>query len=326
MSKPMMKAVKSVVGQPLVLHEIEKPSPGPGQVLIRVHAAGVNRPDLIQRAGKYPPPPGAPETLGLEVAGIIETIGEGVTRWKRGEKVCALVPGGGYAEYTIAHEGSAMPLPTPLSFVEAAGLPETVLTVWNNVFYMSRLQPGETLLIHGGASGIGTTAIQLASAWGATVYATAGTDEKCRLCESLGAKRAINYRTEDFETVLRDAGGVDVVLDMVGKPYFEKNLTILKDLGRLSYIAFLQGSRIEGDFTRLMLKRISISGSTLRIRTDAHKGMLAAEAVKNAWPWIAEGRFKPMVSGVFPLAEADAAHAKMEAADHAGKIILQIVP
>jgi NADPH2:quinone reductase len=326
MSKPMMKAVKSVVGQPLVLHEIEKPSPGPGQVLIRVHAAGVNRPDLIQRAGKYPPPPGAPETLGLEVAGVIETIGDGVTRWKGGEKVCALVPGGGYAEYAIAHEGSAMPLPAPLSFVEAAGLPETVLTVWNNVFYMSRLQPGEALLIHGGASGIGTTAIQLAAAWGATVYATAGTDEKCRLCESLGAKRAINYRTEDFETVLRDAGGVDVVLDMVGKPYFEKNLTILKDLGRLSYIAFLQGSRIEGDFTRLMLKRISISGSTLRIRTDAHKGMLAAEAVKHAWPWIAEGRFKPMVSGVFPLAEADAAHAKMEAADHAGKIILQIVP
>ena len=326
MSKPMMKAVKSVVGQKLALHELEKPSPGPGQVLIRVHAAGVNRPDLIQRAGKYPPPPGAPETLGLEVAGVIETIGDGVTLWKGGEKVVALVPGGGYAEYALAHEGSVMPLPEPLSFVEAAGLPETVLTVWNNVFYMSRLQPGESLLIHGGASGIGTTAIQLASAWGATVYATAGTDEKCRLCESLGAKRAINYRTEDFETVLRDAGGVDVVLDMVGKPYFEKNLTILKDLGRLSYIAFLQGSRIEGDFTRLMLKRISISGSTLRIRTDAHKGMLAAEAVKHAWPWIAEGRFKPMVSGVFPLAEADAAHAKMEAADHAGKIILQIVP
>ena len=326
MSKPMMTAVKSVVGQPLVLHEIEKPSPGPGQVLIRVHAAGVNRPDLIQRAGKYPPPPGAPETLGLEIAGVIEAIGDGVTRWKGGEKVCALVPGGGYAEYALAHEASAMPLPAPLSFVEAAGLPETVLTVWNNVFFMSRLQPGEAFLVHGGASGIGTTAIQLASNWGATVYATAGTDEKCRLCESLGAKRAINYRTEDFETVLRDAGGVDVVLDMVGKPYFEKNLTILKDLGRLSYIAFLQGSRIEGDFTRLMLKRISVSGSTLRIRTDAHKGMLAAEAVKHAWPWIAAGKFKPEVSGVFTLAEADAAHAKMEAADHSGKIILQIVP
>ncbi len=326
MSKPMMKAVKSVVGQPLTLHEIEKPTPGPGQVLIRVHAAGVNRPDLIQRAGKYPPPPGAPETLGLEVSGVVEAIGDGVTLWKGGEKVCALVPGGGYAEFAVAHEGSTMPLPAPLSFVEAAGLPETVLTVWNNVFHMAQLKPGESLLIHGGASGIGTTAIQLARAWGATVYATAGTDEKCRLCESLGARQAINYRTEDFETVLRDAGGVDVVLDMVGKPYFEKNLTILKDLGRLTYIAFLQGSRIEGDLTRLMLKRISVSGSTLRIRTNEHKAMLAAGAVKHAWPWIAAGKFKPLVSGVFTLAEADAAHAKMEATDHTGKIILQVAP
>ncbi|OYX46795.1 MAG: NAD(P)H-quinone oxidoreductase [Alphaproteobacteria bacterium 32-64-14] len=322
----MMKAVKSVVGQPLTLHEIEKPTPGPGQVLIRVHAAGVNRPDLIQRAGKYPPPPGAPETLGLEVSGVVEAIGDGVTLWKGGEKVCALVPGGGYAEFAVAHEGSTMPLPAPLSFVEAAGLPETVLTVWNNVFHMAQLKPGESLLIHGGASGIGTTAIQLARAWGATVYATAGTDEKCRLCESLGARQAINYRTEDFETVLRDAGGVDVVLDMVGKPYFEKNLTILKDLGRLTYIAFLQGSRIEGDLTRLMLKRISVSGSTLRIRTNEHKAMLAAGAVKHAWPWIAAGKFKPLVSGVFTLAEADAAHAKMEATDHTGKIILQVAP
>lgn len=325
MSKPMMTAVKSVVGQPLVLHEIGKPSPGPAQVLIKVHAAGVNRPDLIQRAGRYPPPPGAPETLGLEVAGVIEAVGEGVTRWNAGDKVCALVPGGGYAEHAVAHEGSTMPLPAPLSFVEAAGLPETLLTVWNNVFYMSQLKPGEAFLVHGGASGIGTTAIQLAKAWGATVYATAGTDGKCRLCESLGATRAINYKTEDFENILRDAGGVDVILDMVGKPYFEKNLTILKDLGRLSYIAFLQGSRIEGDLTRLMLKRISVSGSTLRIRTDAHKAMLAEGVVKNVWPWIADGQFRPQVSGVFPLAEADAAHARMESADHAGKIILQVV-
>lgn len=325
MSKLTMTAVKSVVGHPLQLHEIGKPSPGPAQILIRVHAAGVNRPDLIQRAGKYPPPPGAPETLGLEVAGEVEAVGEGVTRWKAGDRVCALVPGGGYAEYALAHEGSAMPLPAPLSFVEAAGLPETVLTVWNNVFHMAKLQPGEAFLVHGGASGIGTTAIQLARAWGATVYATAGTDEKCRLCESLGATRAINYRSEDFEEILRDAGGVDVVLDMVGKPYFEKNLTILKDLGRLSYIAFLQGSRIEGDLTRLMLKRISVSGSTLRIRTDAHKAMLAEGVVKNVWPWIAEGGFRPQVSAVFPLAEAEAAHAKMETSDHAGKIILQVV-
>jgi hypothetical protein len=325
MSKPMMKAVKSVVGQKLELHEIEKPSPGPGQVLIRVHAAGVNRPDLLQRAGAYPPPPGAPATLGLEVAGVVEALGEGVTLWKSGDRVCALVPGGGYAEYALAHEGSTMPIPEPLSFIEAAGLPETVLTVWNNVFYMSQLKPGETILIHGGASGIGTTAIQLASAFGATVYATAGSDEKCRLCESLGATKAINYRTEDFETVLRNAGGVDVILDMVGKPYFEKNLTILKDLGRLSYIAFLQGSRVEGDLTKLMMKRISISGSTLRIRTNDHKAMLAAGAVKHAWPWIAQGKFKPIVTAVFPLAEADAAHAKMDSSDHAGKIILQVL-
>ena len=325
MSKPMMTAVKSVVGQPLVLHEIGKPSPGPSQVLIRVHAAGVNRPDLIQRAGLYPPPPGAPETLGLEVAGEIEAVGDAVTRWKAGDRVCALLPGGGYAEYAIAHEGSCMPLPEPLIYVEAAGLPETVLTVWNNVFHMAQLKPNETLLIHGGASGIGTTAIQLATNWGTKVYATAGTEEKCRLCETLGAKRGINYRTEDFETVLREAGGVDVVLDMVGKPYFEKNLSILNDLGRLTYIAFLQGSRIEGDFTRLMLKRISVSGSTLRIRTDAHKAMLAEGVVKNVWPWIAAGSFRPQVSGVFPLSEAEAAHAQMGAADHAGKIILQVI-
>ena len=325
MSNLMMTAVKSVVGEKLTLHEIGKPSPGPAQVLIKVHAAGVNRPDLIQRAGRYPPPPGASDTLGLEVAGEIEAVGQGVTRWKAGDKVCALVPGGGYAQYALAHEGSAMPLPAPLTYVEAAGLPETVLTVWNNVFHMSQLKPGEAFLVHGGGSGIGTTAIQLAKAWGATVYATAGTEEKCRLCESLGAKRAINYKTEDFEAIVRDAGGVDVVLDMVGKPYFEKNLTILNDLGRLSYIAFLQGSRIEGDLTRLMLKRISVSGSTLRIRTDAHKAMLAEGVVKHVWPWIADGRFRPQVSGVFPLAEADAAHAKMETADHAGKIILQVV-
>jgi NADPH:quinone reductase len=325
MSKPVMKAVKSVVGEKLHLHEIEKPSPGPGQVLIRVHAAGVNRPDLIQRAGKYPPPPGAPETLGLEVSGEVEAVGDGVTRWSPGDRVCALVPGGGYAEYALAHEGSTMPVPEPLSLIEAAGLPETVLTVWNNVFHMSQLKPGETFLVHGGASGIGTTAIQLAAAWGAKVYATAGTDEKRRLCEQLGATRAINYRTEDFEMVLRDAGGVDVILDMVGKPYFEKNLTILKDLGRLSYIAFLQGSHIEGDLTKLMMKRISISGSTLRIRSNDHKAMLAAGAVKHAWPWIAQGNFKPIVSAVFPLAEADAAHAKMDTSDHAGKIILQVV-
>jgi len=324
MSKAMMQAVKSVVGEKLVLHEIEKPVPGPGQVLIRVGAAGVNRPDLIQRAGRYPPPPGSPETLGLEVGGVIEAIGPGVTRWTGGEQVIALIGGGGYAQYALAHEGAAMPVPAHLSLVEAAGLPETVLTVWNNVFDGVKLKPGETFLVHGGASGIGTTAIQLAAAWGAIPYATAGTDEKCRLCESLGARRAVNYRTEDFEAVLRDVGGVDVILDMVGKPYFEKNLTILNDLGRLVYIAFLQGSKIEGDFTRLMLKRITVTGSTLRIRDNAYKQQLADSVVKHVWPMIAAGKFRPLISHTFPLAQAEEAHAAMEAADHAGKIILTV--
>ena len=324
MSKLMMTAVKSVVGQPLVLHEIERPSPGAGQVLIRVRAAGVNRPDLVQRAGRYPPPPGAPETLGLEIAGDIEALGAGVTRWKAGEKVCALVPGGGYAGYALAHEGSCMPIPEPLGYEEAAGLTETVLTVWNNVFEIAKLKPGETLLVHGGASGIGTTAIQIARAWGAAVYATAGTDEKCRLCEKLGATRGVNYRSEDFEAAMREAGGVDVILDMVGKPYFDKNLAILKDLGRLCYIAFLQGSRVEGDLSRLMMKRLTVTGSTLRIRTDAYKAMLVRGVIENVWPMIRDGRFRPLVSEVFTLGQAEAAHAKMDSIDHAGKIILRV--
>jgi putative PIG3 family NAD(P)H quinone oxidoreductase len=319
-----MKAVKSVVGQPLVLADIERPTPGPGQVLIQVGAAGVNRPDLIQRAGRYPPPPGAPETLGLEVAGTIESLGSDVSNWKAGDRVCALLPGGGYAEYALAHAGSVMPIPAPLSTIEAAGLPETVLTVWNNVFEMGRLKSGEAFLVHGGASGIGTTAIQMAAAWGAKVYATAGTDEKCRLCEKLGATKAINYKTQDFEAVMRAEGGVDVILDMVGAPYFDKNLTVLKDLGRLCYIAFLQGSKVEGDLARLMLKRLTVTGSTLRIRTDAYKAKLAEGVVTHVWPMIEHGRFKPLIDRVFPLAEADAAHARMESGDHAGKIILQV--
>jgi putative PIG3 family NAD(P)H quinone oxidoreductase len=319
-----MKAVKSVVGQPLVLAEIERPAPGPGQVLIQVGAAGVNRPDLIQRAGRYPPPPGAPETLGLEIAGTIESVGADVSQWKPGDKVCALLPGGGYAEYAVAHAGSVMPIPTSLSMTEAAGLPETVLTVWNNAFEMGRLKPGETFLIHGGASGIGTTAIQMAAAWGAKVYSTAGTDEKCRLCEKLGAAKAINYKTQDFEAIMRAEGGVDVILDMVGAPYFDKNLIILKDLGRLCYIAFLQGSKVEGDLARLMLKRLTVTGSTLRIRTDAYKAKLADSVVAHVWPMIQQGRFRPIIDRVFPLAEADAAHARMESGDHAGKIILQV--
>lgn len=317
-----MKAVIAETGKPLRLGDIDRPAPGPGQVLIRVCAAGVNRPDLIQRAGKYPPPPGAPETMGLEVSGWIDAVGPDVSRWKGGEAVVALIGGGGYAEYAVAHEGAVLPAPQGLPLAHAAGLPETVFTVWNNVFDIGRLKPGEKALIHGGASGIGTTAIQMVKALGATAYATAGTDEKVRLCESLGAKRAINYRTEDFETVMKAEGGVDVVLDMVGGPYFSKNLNILNDLGRLVYIAFLQGAKAEGDLSRIMMKRLTITGSTLRIRTDAYKAQLASSVERNVWPWIADGRFKPLIEHVFPAAEAEEAHAAMDGGAHAGKIIL----
>lgn len=322
MSKATMKAVLAEKGQPLRLVDIDRPEPGPGQVLIRVCAAGVNRPDLIQRSGNYPPPPGAPDTMGLEVSGWIDAVGEGVTAWRGGEAVVALIGGGGYAEYAVAPAGSVLAAPPSLPLTHAAGLPETVFTVWNNVFDIGRLQPGETVLVHGGASGIGTTAIQMIKAWGATVYATAGTDEKVKLCEELGAKRGINYRTEDFEAVMKAEGGVDVVLDMVGAPYFSKNLNILKDLGRLVYIAFLQGAKAEGDISRIMMKRLTITGSTLRIRTDDYKAKLAASVERHVWPWIASGQFKPLIEEVFPASEAEKAHLAMDGGAHAGKIIL----
>ncbi|MEZ5937731.1 MAG: NAD(P)H-quinone oxidoreductase [Hyphomonadaceae bacterium] len=324
MSKATMKAVHAETGEPLRLVEIERPEPGTGQVLIRVAAAGVNRPDLIQRAGLYPPPPGAPLTMGLEVSGWIEACGPDAGAWKPGDEVVALLPGGGYAEYALAHHGSVMPRPEPLSLIEAAGLPETVMTVWNNVFDICRLQPGETFLVHGGASGIGTTAIQIAKAWGARVFATAGTDEKCRECETLGAERCVNYRTEDYEEVLKAEGGADVILDMVGAPYFSKNLNVLKDLGRLAYIAFLHGAKVEADISRIMLKRLTVTGSTLRIRTDAYKASLAQQVTRHVWPMIADGRFKPLIDNVFPISDAEGAQARMDGGQHAGKIILKV--
>jgi putative PIG3 family NAD(P)H quinone oxidoreductase len=325
MSK-MMKAVKSVVGQPLVLHEIERPAPGPQQILIRVAAAGVNRPDLIQRAGRYPPPPGAPETMGLEVSGTVEAVGGEVTKWKPGDRVCALLPGGGYAEYALAHEGSAMPIPEPLSFVEAAGLPETVLTVWNNVFEMGRLKSGETLLIHGGASGIGTTAIQLAAARGARVFATAGSDERCRVCETLGAVRAFNYRTTDFVAALADATGgrgVDLILDIVGGTYTPRNLAALAVEGRLVQIGLMDGTpRAEVDLRRLLGRRLTMTGSTLRPRSVEEKGRLAATLRREVWPLVESGAVRPVIHRTFPLADAAAAHALMESGAHVGKIVL----
>lgn len=308
--------------QPLTLAVVARPEPGPGEVLIRVAAAGVNRPDLMQRAGLYPPPPGAPETLGLEVSGVVESVGPGVTRWREGDEVCALLAGGGYATHAIAQEGSVLPVPKGVSLIEAAALPETVFTVWANVFEAAALKPSETLLIHGGASGIGTTAIQMARAHGARVFATAGDDAKVKLCEKLGAARGINYRTEDFETVLRDEGGADVVLDMVGGPYVQKNLDLLNDQGRCVMIAFLKGPHAELNLMRLMLKRLTLTGSTLRSRSVEEKARIAREVERVVWPWIAAGKVKPVIDNTFPLAEAEQAHARLQSGAHAGKIIL----
>jgi putative PIG3 family NAD(P)H quinone oxidoreductase len=317
-----MKLILHAADAPLSLGEAPVPVPGEGQVLIRVAAAGMNRPDLLQRQGRYPPPPGAPETLGLEVAGEIAGVGAGVTRWKLGDQVCALLAGGGYAEYALAYEGSALPLPKGLSLTKAAALPETVFTVWANVFESGALKPGETLLIHGGASGIGTTAIQMAKAQGARVFVTAGSDEKCAACVKLGADRAINYRTEDFEAVVREAGGADVILDMVGAPYAAKNLNAAKPQGRIVMIAHLEGAQAEINLMLIMLKRLTLTGSTLRSRAVAEKARIAAEVEHHVWPWIAAGKLKPVIDSTFPLAQADAAMQRLESSAHIGKIVL----
>jgi putative PIG3 family NAD(P)H quinone oxidoreductase len=326
--QPSMRAIAHSGADPLHVVMLDRPQPGPGQVLIKVAAAGVNRPDLIQRAGHYPPPPGAPLTMGLEVAGHIEAIGPvefgTASRWTVGDAVCALLPGGGYAEYALAPDGSVLPIPAGLSMVEAAALPETVLTVWANVFEAGGLKGGETLLVHGGASGIGTTAIQMAAAQGARVFATAGDEAKTGLCQQLGAARAINYRTEDFETIVLSAGGADVVLDMVGGPYIQKNINLLNEFGRLVFIAFLQGPQADLNLMRVMLKRLTITGSTLRARPTAEKARLAAAVEQAVWPWIAAGKVRPVIDATFPLEHADAAHARMQAGTHAGKIVLTV--
>lgn len=323
MLKPStMKRVSHAPDKPLSLITDDVPRVGDHEILIRVEAAGVNRPDLTQRAGHYPPPPGASLILGLEVAGEVVEVGHGVTRWHVGDKVAALLAGGGYAEYATAHEGAALPIPAGLSITEAAALPETVFTVWANVFEGAALKQNETLLVHGGASGIGTTAIQMAKAYGARVYATAGDDAKVKLCQKLGADRAINYKTEDWESIVRDLGGADVVLDMVGGPYVQKNLDVLKDQGRAVMIAFLQGPSVQLNLMRMMLKRLSLSGSTLRSRSVEEKARIAAQVERNVWPWIAAGRVKPVIDSTFPLAEAEQAHARLQGGAHAGKIVL----
>lgn len=318
-----MQAVHHEGGAPLRLIELETPRPGPGEVLIRVRAAGVNRPDLIQRAGLYPPPPGAPATMGLEAAGHVAAVGEGVTRWNEGDAVTALLGGGGYAEYARVDAGSVMSIPAGLTMIEAAALPETTLTVWANVFEAAELKPGERFLVHGGASGIGVTAIQMAKAHGATVFATAGDDAKCALCERLGA-HAINYKNQDFEAILRENGGADVILDMVAGPYTQKNLNILNERGRLSIIAFLQGSSVQLDLMRLMLKRLTVTGSTLRARALAEKARLATVVEREVWPWVQASLYRPVIDAVFPLAEAEQAQARMQAGANAGKIVLTL--
>ena len=303
------------------------PEPGAGQVLVKVAAAGVNRPDVLQRQGGYPPPPGASDIPGLEIAGAVVALGPEVTGIAPGDQVTALVAGGGYAEYCVAPAPQCLPVPEGLSLVEAASMPETFFTVWTNVFDRGRLQPGEAFLVHGGSSGIGTTAIQMAAAFGARVFATAGSAEKCKACEDLGAERAINYREDDFVQVVKaatDKKGVDVILDMVGGDYIQRNISALAPDGRLCYIAFLGGSKAEVDFLPVMLKRITISGSTLRARSVAFKGAIARNLRDKVWPRVEAGEIKPVVHATFPLAEAAQAHRLMESSVHIGKIALTV--
>jgi NADPH:quinone reductase len=309
----------------LSLVQIERPEAGAGQILIKVAAAGVNRPDILQRQGGYPPPAGAPLTPGLEVAGEVMALGQGVLRYRLGDKVCALVPGGGYAEYAVVAEENALPVPAGLSMIEAAAIPETYFTVWTNVFQRGGLKAGEKLLIHGGSSGIGTTAIQLAKQFGAYVIVTAGSDEKCKQCLALGADMAINYRTQDF-VVEMEKGGLkaDVTLDMVGGDYVARNLKVAALNGRIVQIAFQQGSKIEADFLPIMLKRLTFTGSTLRPRTVAEKAIIARELEEKVWPLLAAGKCLPQIYKTFPLGDAVKAHMLMESSAHVGKIVLVV--
>lgn len=307
------------------LAEGEKPQPAAGEVLIKVAAAGVNRPDVVQRMGLYPPPPGASAVLGLEVAGEIVALGDKVQRWKPGDRVCALANGGGYAEFVAVPATQCLPVPEGLSMVEAAALPETFFTVWSNVFDRAELKAGEILLVHGGSSGIGTAAIQLGKNFGARVFATAGSAEKCAACEKLGAERAINYKSEDFVEVVREATGghgADVILDMVGGGYVDRNIQLAARDGRIVNIAFLQGARVQVNMLPVMLKRLILTGSTLRPRTAEEKAAIASALEKKVWPLIEEGRIRPQIAATFPLGQAGDAHRLMESSGHIGKIVL----
>jgi putative PIG3 family NAD(P)H quinone oxidoreductase len=313
-------------GGPDVLQPVSVPVPVPGhgQIIIRLAYAGVNRPDALQRAGSYAPPPSASPLPGLEGSGTVVEVGPGVTRWKIGDKVCALLPGGGYAEYAACHEAHALPIPAGMSLRDAAGLPETCFTVWSNVVMRGGLKPGERFLVHGGSSGIGTTAIQIARALGARVFATAGTEKKCKACEDLGAERCFNYRDEDFLAEAKKIGGFDLILDMVGGSYLPKNIKALADDGRLVQIAFLQGAKVELNFAEVMMRRLTITGSTLRPQSDQAKARIATQVEAHIWPLIARGAFKVVVDSEYPLSEAPAAHWRLESSGHVGKILLKV--
>lgn len=323
----------SLPGGPEVLKPCTRPvpQPGPGEILVRVAAAGINRPDVLQRMGAYAPPPGASDLPGLEVSGHVVALGEGTdgpgSRFAVGDPVCALTAGGGYAEYAAMPQSHALPVPQGISLLEAGAIPETHFTVWSNVFMRGGLKAGESFLVHGGTSGIGTTAIQLAKAFGATVIATAGSDEKCAACIGLGADLAINHRTQDFVTVARafTAGrGVDLILDMVGGDYIGRNHQLAAESGRIVQIAFLKGAKAEVDFRNLMMKRLTHTGSTLRPRTIAEKAGIARQLEAHVWPLLAAGRCRPVMFRSFPLNEAASAHALMESNAHVGKIVLEV--
>jgi putative PIG3 family NAD(P)H quinone oxidoreductase len=323
----MMRAVEiTTPGGPDVLKPAEKPVPVPGhgQIVIRVAFAGVNRPDALQRAGLYAPPANASPLPGLECAGTVVELGPGVTRWKQGDQVCALLPGGGYAEYAVCQEAHALPVPDGLSMAEAACLPETCFTVWSNIVMRGGLRAGERFLVHGGSSGIGTTAIQIAAALGARVFTTAGSDEKCAACVGLGAERAMNYRNEDWQAAMQAAGGAHLILDMVGGDYLPRNVRALADDGRLQQIAFLQGPKVTLNFAEVMMRRLTISGSTLRPQSDLAKARIAAEVERHVWPMVTAGALRPVMDSTFPMADAAGAHRRMESSGHIGKIVLQV--
>lgn len=326
LSHSMLAVEISSPGGPDVLHpcSVPVPVPGHGQIIIRVAYAGVNRPDALQRAGAYAPPPSASPLPGLECSGTVVEVGPGVSRWQIGDQVCALLPGGGYAEYAVTHESHALPIPKGMALREAACLPETCFTVWSNIVMRGGLQAGERFLVHGGTSGIGTTAIQIAKALGARVFATAGSDEKCAICRDLGAEVALNYRTQDFVPDLRAAGGANLILDMVGGPYIERNIKALADDGRLVQIAFLQGAKVTLNMAEMMTRRLTLTGSTLRPQSDLAKARIARAVETHVWPMIERGAFRVVMDSEFALAEAAAAHWRIEAEGHVGKIVLRV--